>query len=257
LAVQNFTNGLSLMMSDSELLSIQYRTLFLTSRSGRIERENDPDHSSGPRLWLAGCRSGNVGGVRCDVGDGVAVEIAALLASEPPFVTRNSLPIHLDSYVELLSRGATAPTSNLGLIYQLPNGLQYESGATLITSNSDEGQRLQTSLSNHGMPDQLVKLGFHNASDLWLPWCMALTEDQLVSVAFAARLSQTGACLGVVTVPAFRGKGYAAAVTAQWSRLPSLRSRALFYSTDQSNTSSQRVVARLGLRFLGASLRLT
>jgi hypothetical protein len=31
----------------------------------------------------------------------------------------------------------------------------------------------------------------------------------------------------------------------------------LFYSTDQSNSSSQRVVARLGLRFLGASLRLT
>jgi hypothetical protein len=248
---------MSLMMSDSELLSIQYRTLFLTSRSGRIERENDPDHSSGPRLWLAGCTLGNVGGVRCDVADGIAGEIGALLASEPPFVTRNSPPIHLDSYIELLSRGATAPTSNLGLIYQLPNGLQYESGATLITSDSDEGQRLQTLLSNHGLPDQLVKLGFGNVSDLWLPWCMALQDGQLVSVAFAARLSQAGACLGVVTVPAFRGKRYAAAVTAEWSRLPSLRSRALFYGTDQSNASSQRVVARLGLRFLGASLRLT
>jgi hypothetical protein len=229
------------MMSDSELLSIQYRTLFLTTRSGRIERENDPDHSSGPRLWLAGCTLGNVGGVRCDVADGIAVEIGALLASEPPFVTRNSLPIHLD----------------LGLIYRLPNGLQYESGATLITSDSDEGQRLQTSLSNHGMPDQLVKLGFRDISDLWLPWCMARRDGRLVSVAFAARLSKAGACLGVVTVPAFRGNGYAAAVTAEWSRLPSLRSRALFYGTDQSNTSSQRVVARLGLRFLGASLRLT
>jgi hypothetical protein len=225
------------MISDAELLSIQYRTLFLTTRSGRIERENDPDHSSGPRLWLAGCASGNVGGVRCDVADDIVVEIAALLASEPPFVTRNSLPIHLDSYIELLSRGATAPTSNLGLIYQLPNGLQYESGATLITSDSDEGQRLQTSLSNHGMPDQLIKLGFRSVSDLWLPWCMALEESRLVSVAFAPRLSQAGACLGVVTVPAFRGKGYAAAATAEWSRIPSLGSRALFYSTDQSNAS--------------------
>jgi hypothetical protein len=199
---------------------------------------------------------GNVSGVHCDVVDGIAVEIGALLASEPPFVTRNSLPIHLGSYIELLSRGATAPTSNLGLIYQLPNGLQYESGATLITSDSDEGQRLQTSLSDHGMPDQLVKLGFRDVSDLWLPWCMARQEGRLVAVAFAARLSQAGACLGVVTVPAFRGQGYAAAVAAGWSRLSSLRSRALFYSTDQSNASSQRVVARLGLRFLGASLRL-
>jgi hypothetical protein len=48
------------MMSDIELLSIQFQTLFLTTGSGRIERENDPDHSQGPRLYLAGYVSGLV-----------------------------------------------------------------------------------------------------------------------------------------------------------------------------------------------------
>jgi hypothetical protein len=244
------------MMSDFELLSIQYQTRFLTTQPGRIVRENDPDHSPGPRLWLAGCASGNVSGVGSDVADGVAAEIAALLATEPPFVIRSSPPKYLDRYMELLSRDAAAPTSNPGLIYVLPNGLSDESGVSLVSSDSNEGQRLQTSYSTHGMPDQLVKLGFRNVSDLWLPWCMALQEGEVVSAAFAARLSEAGACLGVVTVPAFRGQGYAAAATAGWSRLPSLASRALFYSTDQGNVSSQRVIARLGLRYLGASLRL-
>jgi hypothetical protein len=72
-------------MSDIELLSIQFQTLFLTTGSGRIERENDPDHSPGPRLWLAGCASGNVAGLRSDVMEDLAAEIMALVVKEPPF----------------------------------------------------------------------------------------------------------------------------------------------------------------------------
>jgi hypothetical protein len=245
------------MMSDSALLSIQYRTLFLTTEAGRIVRENDPDHSPGPRLWLAGGAAGNVGGVRRDVADDAATEIAALLANEPAFVTPGSPPQHLDRYIELLSRDAAAPRANLGLTYQVPNGITERSGVILVASDSEEDHRLQASLTTDGMPDQLVELGFGNVSDLWPPWCMVLREGQAISLAFTARLSEVGAELGVVTVPAFRGNGYAAAATAGWSRLPSLRSRALFYSMDQSNISSQRVTARLGLRLLGASLRLT
>jgi len=33
--------------------------------------------------------------------------------------------------------------------------------------------------------------------------------------------------------------------------MPALQSRALFYGTSLTNISSQRVIARLGLRFLG------
>jgi len=39
--------------------------------------------------------------------------------------------------------------------------------------------------------------------------------------------------------------------------MAALRSRALFYSTDQRNISSQRVISRLGLRFLGAGFDLS
>jgi hypothetical protein len=248
---------LSLMPSDTELLSIQYRTLFLTTGSGRIERENDPDHSPGPRLWLAGCPSRNVAGDRSDVGDGVAAEIMALVATEPPFLMRDGCLRHLDRCIDLLCREGAAPKQSLGVIYELPHRLEYGHGAALLDSDSGDGERLHASLSKRGLPVGLLDLGFRDASEFWAPWCVALHDGQVASVAFSARLSETDAELGVATVRGLRGLGYAAAAAAGWSRLQSLQSRALFYSTDRTNLSSQRVVARLGLRLLGPSLRLS
>lgn len=51
--------------------------------------------------------------------------------------------------------------------------------------------------------------------------------------------------------PEFRGKGHAAAVTAEWADLIRASARLLFYSTSGTNRSSQRVAARLGLRRIG------
>jgi GNAT acetyltransferase len=245
------------MMNDIELLSIQFQTLFLITSSGRIERENDPDHSPGPRLYLAGCASGNVAGLRSDVTDDLAAEIMSLVTLEPPFFTRDGRPQYLDRYIELLTREGTVRQQSLGVIYELPNDLEYEQGVPLIDSESDEGGRLHACLSMHGMPAALLDMGFLDVSHFWAPWCVAMHDGQVASVAFAARLSKAGAEIGVATAPAFRGRGYAAAAAARWSRLQSLQSRALFYSTDQTNRSSQLVATRLGLRFMGASLRIS
>ena len=239
------------------LLAIQLRTLFILTGTGRIERENDPDSSSGPRLWFAGCASGNVVAVRRDVSDGVAAEIVTLAGAEPPFTAWTSLPKYIDRYIDLLSRDAPVSQKTFGVIYKLPHQLQHTSQAELIDDESEEGRRVREWLLSHGMPAGLAELGFRSASDLWRPWCMATVNGEVVSVAFAARISDIGAELGVATAKAFRGRGYATAAVAGWSKLPTLQSRELFYSTDGSNVSSQRVVARLGLGSLGASLRLS
>lgn len=244
------------MPTDAELLSIEYQTLFVTTRSGRIERENDPDQSPGPRLWLAGCASGNVAGVRADVADEIAAGIMALFATEPPLLTRDGCPRHLDRYINLLSQKGTVPKLTLGVIYKLPCRLEYGHSVVLVNSDSVEGERLHASISKDGMPTGLRDLGFDNVSEFWTPWCVALHEGEVASVAFAARLSEIGAELGIATVRGLRGRGYAAAATAGWSRLQSLQSRALFYSTERTNLSSQRVAERLALRQIGSSLRL-
>jgi Acetyltransferase (GNAT) domain len=246
------------MVAATGLLAIQLRTLFLLTDTGRIERENEPGgHLPGPRLWFAGCASGNVISVRSDIASGVATQIAILAAAEPPFTDPNRPPKYLDRYIDLLSRDGVAPQKSLGLIYEFPHHLQYRSRVGLIDDESHEVRRVHELLSADGMPDGLAELGFRSVSDLWRPWCAALVDGQVASIAFAARISTTGAELGVATVKAFRGQGYAAAAVAGWSRLPVLRWRELFYSPDGTNVASQRVIARLGLRFLGASLRLS
>jgi hypothetical protein len=194
------------MVAVTRLLAIQYRTLFLVGDTGRIERENDPDRSPGPRFWLAGCVSGNISGVRSDVADDVAAEIAALVATEPPFADLTSPPTHLDRYIDLLARDAAAPREMRGLIYELPHYLQHESRVRLIDDESNEGRCLHQFFSIHGLPDGFAELGFRSISDLWRPWCVALVNGEVASVAFAARISETGAELGVTTAKAFRAK---------------------------------------------------
>ena len=84
----------------------------------------------------------------------------------------------------------------------------------------------------------------------------ALDAGTVVSIACTARLSSIGAEVGVATVPASRGRGFAAAATVEWASLPSLEGHVLFYSTNAENISSQRVADRLELQFVGPSLSI-
>jgi len=243
------------MLSDAELNAIQFQTALVLDHAGRILATNDPDRSPAPRFVLSGCASGNIYGVRVDVADAIAAQLMDLAASEPPFFDRLGAPRHLDRYIELLSHEGLVSQPNLGMSYVLPNDIAFQRDARLICSHSPEGQELRATLAMKGMPTGLAEMGF--TGDFWDPWCVTLHHGNVASVAFAARLSETGACLGLATSPDLRGRGYAAAATAGWARMPALRSRALFYGTSQTNISSQRVIARLGLRFLGASLGLS
>ena len=243
-------------MNARDRLAVQFVTAFVTSASGRIRCSNDPDRSAAPLFWLAGSEDGNVFGVRADVGDGVADEVRALAATEPPFAPPNEEPRNLARYVALLTREGVMPTYTPGVIYELPNGLPAPAGMVTVSSENGEGGALETWLTANGMPDGLREMGFHDASEFWPPWCAALFHGQPVAVCFAARLSDLGADAGVATAKNFRGRGFAAAAVAGWSRMKALQSRALFYSTDRANRSSQRVAARLGLRLVGNRMTL-
>jgi len=245
------------MTSDADLLAVQFRTGFRFDRAGRMLATNDPDHSAAPHFTLSGCASGNLSGVRTDVSDDVASQLIALAATEPPYVDQKGAPRHTDRYRALLAQEGHRLKTSLGLTYVLPNTIAYSHDIQLIDSDSGAGHELSDTLSRMGMPAALAQMGFMNIAEFWPPWCVALHDGAIAAVAFAARLSETGAALGLATVPALRGRGYAAAATCGWAQMPALSSRALFYSTDQTNTSSQRVIARLGLRYLGSSLVLS
>ncbi len=236
------------------------------SPTKRIERQNDPDRSPGPRLFLAGCPQGNLARVRYDIADEVAEQLLAISATEPPWRDPWVLPQCIGKLLDVLSNHApsaigsasrTPLTVGPGVIYHLPNHLKYKHSATIVGGDSAQGAQMMARFAEQGFPSTLVEAGFKDVSDFWEPWVVALEDGEIAAIAFAARLRDIGAEIGVHTFPKFRARGFAAAVTAAWSSLPSLDGRALFYSTSRSNRSSQRVASRLGLRMIGASVNIS
>jgi hypothetical protein len=239
---------------EPQLLATQAATLFDLTESGRLRRENSPDRSPAPRLWLAGSTAGNVVRLRDDVPSRIAHAVEALARRERPLAEADAVPAHLDDYVELLGVEGSVEAVSRSLTYAVPSPLRYEHAVHVVASGSPDGETLYAQLAAEGMPAALAELGFVDAGHLWPPWCAALDAGAIVSVAFAARLSSLGAEVGVVTIPSSRGRGFAAAATAGWASLPSLRDRVRLYSTDLRNVSSRRVAERLRLPFVGSSL---
>jgi hypothetical protein len=192
-----------------------------------------------------------------DVGGAIARDIIALVNDEPPWPDPAVQPSCLLGLTRLLSREAPIEAVSRGIIYRLPNGPAGECSADLISGDEPEGRALAARLARDGMPQAVTGAGFLGVDDFWPPWCVALEAGHIAAVAFAARLGAIAAEVGVYTFPGYRGRGLAAAVTARWSSLPALGDRRLFYSTQTTNRSSQRVADRLGLARLGATLALT
>jgi GNAT superfamily N-acetyltransferase len=238
----------------TRLLAVDMATIFVTNGAGRIVRLNDPDRSLGPRLCLAGCLEGNLVRVRHDVSDRIAQGLLALVQAELPWFDPDVEPRCLRDLLDLLSAGASAPIVTTSVLYRLPQGLAHDAGARMVCGDTAEGEALLSRLAEHGMPQTLLDAGFLGVGDFWPPWCVALVGEEIASLAFAARLGERGAEVGVYSFPGFRGRGLAAAVTARWSSLEALAGRELFYSTQTTNRSSQRVAERLGLVRIGARL---
>jgi hypothetical protein len=238
------------------LLQIQVDTLFVTSRSGRIMRCAGPDRAPAPRLHLALGASGAIVRVRDDIDPRIADEIETLAAREFPLTNPSASPRFSDEYRQLLEVDEPLTDHHFGVIHHLPHRTPWNGEVTLACHGTPEGEALVARIARDGMPDDLVDAGFVDLSHFWEPWCVALVEDKIASLAFAVRLGEKGAELGVNTLPAYRSRGLAAAVTAGWSAIPALQTRPLFYATHRDNTSSQRVIARLGLPFLGIRLQI-
>ena len=242
--------------SDLELLRADAHTSLAITQDGRIERQNDPDRTPGPRLLFAGCAQGNFSYVGHDVPDGTALRLTQIAERQPSWRDADLVPPSLVEFVDVLSGEQRAVEVSYGFSYVLPHDCAFEHEATLVQDDTAEGNRLAAHFGHRGLPQRMVDAGFNTFEDLWRPWCIALDGEEVASIAFAARLGPAGAAVGVHTFPGFRGRGFAAAATAGWSALPSLSFRRLFYGTQRSNRSSQRVTDRLGMRRIGAFLAL-
>jgi hypothetical protein len=212
--------------------------------------------SAGARLHFAGCTAGNLAHLRRDVGDETAALLLDLAANEPPWADPDAPPACLDEMTTLLAAEAPVEIDGPEIMFHLPNGLRYDHSAALVHSDTPQGDQLLTRLERDGLPKSLIHAGFVAFDDFWWPWCVALEGEDIAAMAFTPHLGEAGAEIGVFTFPAFRGRGYAAAVTAGWASHPSLKDRTLIYGTRLTNRSSRQVAARLGLNVAGARVRI-
>ena len=233
------------------LLELHRRTAFTFDERGRMAYKSAPDRSRGKRFSFVGCHDGNLGVIRDDVPDAVANELERLFAEEPPLSSPDATPRHLGQYVDLLGHGA-----RFGLLWVFPGPLDFGERVELVGSGTDEGEDILCRF-DQVVPAGLAGVGFRGPENLWEPWCVALVDGEVASVAETVRSGEDGAEVGVDTDPLFRGRGFGAAATAGWSRHPKLADRVLFYSTNQENTSSRRVTERLGLRFVGSTFAIS
>lgn len=240
-----------------EALEASIATTFGLSEAGRIAFENEPGRPAGPRLFLAGCRDGVRVVLRHDVSAGTARAIEALAARAAPWFDPWTDPDGLEDMLALLEREAPVDAVSRSLIYRLPHALPVAAGVRIVSGDTAEGLHWLAQLADTGMPQHLLEAGFLGVGDFWEPWVVALEGETIAATAFAARIGPRAAEIGVYTFPGFRGRGLAAAVTAAWSGLAELADRPLFYSTQTTNLSSQRVAARLGLPQFGAGVRVT
>jgi hypothetical protein len=238
------------------LLALQIATGTVLSPEGRMLRVNSADTFAPPRMYLSGCSTGWIVRLRHDVEAQAAEAIEELAAREPPVSAPGATPRFAERYREILGVSAPLSDHDFGPIHRLPNGSASPRQGAIVSSGTADGNALLARLTQHGVPANLIDVGFAGLSDFWEPWCAALEDGEIAAIAFAARLGPFGADIGVTTMEPFRGRGFASAATAAWSAHPALRERTLFYSTHRDNLSSRRVIARLGLPFLGESMRL-
>jgi RimJ/RimL family protein N-acetyltransferase len=226
-----------------ELMTIQAEGSF--DRHGRIVGLYGltmvcTDHAQA--LWLG-----------ADVPAATADELVAAFDRAPRAREAHEPPPVLDLCRRILDADARALPRSAGPSYLIEEGSASEPAVHIERSDTSSGAALRSANPGNWQPVEWEELLDGRLG----PWAIAVEGDRAVSICHTPRpLTTRAAECGVWTDPAFRGRGYAAALTSAWAAIVRPSGRYLFYSTEADNLSSQRVVERLGLRPLGWTWRL-
>ncbi len=239
-------------MKDLDLLGLEMETGLVMVAPHRFVRVNSPGEAHGPLIALAGCAAGNVVAAHTNLDDALARRALDFVAAAQAWADGDRLPPWVGALAAMV--GIDPATLAGGPAWVLPNGLAFAHPAHIVAGESEAGTAMLARFAARGMPPALVEAGYVDVGELWAPWCVAMAGEEIAALCIAARLGERGAEAGLYTFAPYRGQGFGAAVTAAWSRLPSLAGKTLFYSTQWTNTSSIAVTQRLGLRRIGASV---
>lgn len=231
--------------SDVELLRIEIATIWGADARGRI---------GGPHYLAIGAAAGGlVAAVARTLPDRLAAELHRVVADDEVTPTPGQAPTSLGRCRDLLTSALGEVEVSSGPSYRIPPDLAYDSPTTIVHSTGPDVDLLRAA-----NPGNWKAAEWQDLLDGKLgPWTMAVDGQQVVAICHTPAASEYAAEAGTWTDPGFRGRGLAAAVTAQWAGLVRPTKRWLFYSTFADNLSSQRVAARLDLPLIGWLWKLT
>jgi hypothetical protein len=162
--------------------------------------------------------------------------LAALDAAPPPPVCRS--PAALDGALDLVR-------SQLGY-GTIVGGPSWMFGHSVPPPRRIGAAVRVVEPSEEGMLAEALEL-----EDASCPCAVIIRDGMVASRCVSARLTEDAAEAGVWTANAYRGRGYAAAVTAEWGRLIARCGKVAFYSAESANRASHAVARSLGLVHLG------
>lgn len=227
-----------------ELIDLQARTLFRHDAAGRLTAINEPDGQPAPRLFLGRTPTGNLWRYRYDLSADLIAELETVLAGEPITTELRQPPLSLQCLLDVLSKHALVERVWQGPAWYVPEA---------VAATADSEPVVISDL-------ELLSTSFGGTVGSWdesTP-CLAILKDgRPVSACFSARTSTAASEAGVETLPAYRRRGYASAVTAAWAQHVRALGRIPLYSTSWDNLASQQVARRLGLVLYGADLHIT
>lgn len=230
--------------TDFKLITLHTTALFNHDSTGRITGSNEPIPMTAPRLYVGRSPEGNVWRFGTSVPADLAARLDDVLRHELPTTNLEDPPKCLQQLTDLLGTQASVTEVSSGPAWLVPSATAIPDSVVVTSSlNADQIEEA----------DQLF------ASDLApsLPYAAVVVDGKVASLCSCSRITPEVAEAGLVTVPEYRGHGYAVAVTAAWAAAVRATGRLPLYSTDWDNLASRRVAAKLNLKLYGADFSMS
>jgi hypothetical protein len=229
-------------IDDLSLMRLRVSTDFTFDVHGRMLCSNEPREDArqpAPRLSLSRTRGGTVVRYGATMPESLVKDLARIVEHD---LVHGELRLSLATAAAvrtILERQAPITAVISGPCYRFRDSIKHPPGVVRLTSDI-------LALVRDTYPwlyDELAD---------WEPCFAAVANDQAVSVCFSSRLGPAVAEAGVNTLPAFRRRGHAVAVTVAWGAAVRASGRISLYSTAWTNVASQGVARRLRLVMFGA-----
>ena len=225
--------------------SLHLQTLFALDAQNRIVSTREPHASRGPIFALVRGPRACAWAVRVDVAPALAATFDRLAATEPPVTDLATPPRHAARYRALARQHAAAATGAPAALHLFSGPAFTFPAASPVPHQPDDAivsiddERLLAQHFSGWIPGEIAAGRG--------PLLARLVDGVPVSICFCARRSDVAAEAGLETAPSFRGRGYAAHVTAAWAAAVRAGGRIPLYSTAWDNQASQAVARKLAL----------